>query len=964
MPALLRWPLLWVLLLGLGLLPELARASHIRAGDIQARIDTTGVNPRRVFFKMVLYTDNVSPVLENNVVIFFGDGTTTGRPGIARSTATPLPIPGSPDTSLNIYLFEHTFPSSGRFVVSYIGENRNSGVRNMDNSDQQTFYISTTIQIDPLLGRNRSPVLNAPAVDKGAVSQVFLHNPAASDADGDSLAFKLRNCMQVPGGVDAVLSASGNNRPVPVTCAGYRLPNDQRVTPSITPVQVPYNGVPSSTGGGPAIFDMNINTGQITWNAPVLAGFYNVAFVVEEWRRTPLGARLIGEVVRDMQIIVRATNNLRPSITVPADICVVAGTPVSGTVTATDGAGPGQAPSPITLFAYGGMLPPATFTQTLAGPPLASGTFRWTPDCSNIAQLPHQVVFKAQDTPQSPNDPPLIDQRIWRITVVGPPPQNLQAARRISPVGLSTLLTWNRYQCQNASNIYIYRKENTSRFTPGPCETGIPASAGYTRIATVTAATQSFIDENVVNGMARGLDRGKTYCYRIYAEFPLPAGGSSIASQEACVTFPGRSAQLTHVDVDRTDVSNGQITVRWTQPRTASDDLSFDGPAGYRISRAQSTNPMAFTLVRTITDLNNTTLVDTGLNTRDLQYTYRLEFFYSSASGPGAQEVVEIAPTASSVYTSTVPDGLTNRITVSWRYQVPWDNTQRPATIYRRSPGGSFTMLGTAPTGATGGSYIDQDPSLRKFETYCYYVQTEGRYEATGPLSSLLNKSQERCAELTNQPCTPVLTLLPTNCDSLAALPEFPTSSQRYANRLRWVFGTTPAGCNASASYYRIFYRPGNSGPFALIDSTRQTTYTHRDLAASGGCYQVQAVDVSGVRSERSNIACQDNCVFFVLPNIFTPNGDGRNDVFRPKTASPLRRVTFRAYNRWGVKVFENTTTSETFINWDGGGPVGESSTSGSPKVVDGVYFYQAEVEFADSNNTKRIYKGWVEVAR
>jgi hypothetical protein len=32
--------------------------------------------------------------------------------------------------------------------------------------------------------------------------------------------------------------------------------------------------------------------------------------------------------------------------------------------------------------------------------------------------------------------------------------------------------------------------------------------------------------------------------------------------------------------------------------------------------------------------------------------------------------------------------------------------------------------------------------------------------------------------------------------------------------------------------------------------------------------------------------------------------------------------------------------------------------------VSDGVYFYLAEVEFADAASTRRTYKGWVEVAR
>jgi gliding motility-associated-like protein len=120
------------------------------------------------------------------------------------------------------------------------------------------------------------------------------------------------------------------------------------------------------------------------------------------------------------------------------------------------------------------------------------------------------------------------------------------------------------------------------------------------------------------------------------------------------------------------------------------------------------------------------------------------------------------------------------------------------------------------------------------------------------------------------------------------------------------------------------------------------------------------------VRSDTSNVACQDNCVFFVLPNIFTPNGDAQNAVFRPKNSSPVRRVRFQAFNRWGVKVFENVTTAAdpVLINWDGGGPVGESGNGNSPKVSDGIYYYLAEVEFADFANTKRSFKGWVEVRR
>ncbi|WP_099092908.1 gliding motility-associated C-terminal domain-containing protein [Hymenobacter sedentarius] len=971
-----------VMLAGLGLLPQAAWASHLRAGDIQAKVDTTAnPNPRRVFFKMVLYTDNASSVKQPTATIFFGDGTSSCKDGIPR-LGGERPIPGSPDTSLNIYLFEHTFPSAGSYTVSFIGENRNRGVLNMDQSDNQSFYISTRITLDPALGLNHSPVLTAPAVDKAGVSQVYLHNPAAYDADGDSLAFHLRSSQWVPAGIDGTVggapcagsgAGTGNNQPAPQTTVNFHYPNDPIITGSSNPpVQVFYNGVPPGVIGAPAIFVQDVNTGQITWNAPVKPGFYNVAMVIEEWRRTPLGRRLIGEVIRDMQIIVSATNNIRPTLTIPADICVIAGQPVTGQVSAIDGEAPGStAPTPISLFAYSGIIPPATFRQTASGPPVAQGTFSWQTDCSNVARLPYLVVFKAQDTPTpSPTNPPLIDEKTWRITVIGPAPQNLRATPTVG-TGTnpnSVRLDWNTYQCANASRIYIYRKINPSSFQPGPCETGIPPSAGYTLVGSVPANATTFTDNNTSsNGTVLGLDRGQTYCYRIYAEFPLPAGGASIASQEACTSFPGAASRLVKVDVENTGVTTGQIQVCWTKPRQAPG-TTLDGTPSYVLSRGEGQAPTTFTTVATITTLADTCFTDTGINTQDKQFTYKLEFVRTFPPSDNRAPIREAAPTASSVRTTAVPANVAaTGVTVSWTYNVPWDNTAKPAAIYRRTGNtGGFTRISTAPTTATGGTYQDNDPALRKGETYCYYVQTEGQYPGVSYLSSLLNRSQIQCLVLTSPPCKPVLSLRATNCDSLAGLAEFPTLTQRYSNRLSWRLSALPAGCDATIASYRLYYRPTPTGPFTLLATTAQTSYTHADLEFSGGCYAVQAVAPGGLVSDTSNVACQDNCVFFKLPNIFTPNGDNQNAVFRPKNYSPIRRIHFQAFNRWGVKVFENTTTAadRVLINWDGGGPVSEAGGGTAPMVSDGIYYYLAEVEFADFANTKRTYKGWVEVVR
>jgi hypothetical protein len=88
--ALLRLVAVLVLVL-VGMGPQAAWATHIRAGDIQAKVDTTAnPDPRRIFFKMTLYTDPVAPGKQPAATIFFGDGTSSCVNGIPRVLERPV----------------------------------------------------------------------------------------------------------------------------------------------------------------------------------------------------------------------------------------------------------------------------------------------------------------------------------------------------------------------------------------------------------------------------------------------------------------------------------------------------------------------------------------------------------------------------------------------------------------------------------------------------------------------------------------------------------------------------------------------------------------------------------------------------------------------------------------------------------------------------------------------------------
>ena len=79
----------------------------------------------------------------------------------------------------------------------------------MLNSGYVAFYVETQVIIDPFLFCNNTPILLNPPIDKGIVGQIYEHNPAAWDPDGDSLAYVMISCKQ--------------NRDMDVP--GYRLPH-------------------------------------------------------------------------------------------------------------------------------------------------------------------------------------------------------------------------------------------------------------------------------------------------------------------------------------------------------------------------------------------------------------------------------------------------------------------------------------------------------------------------------------------------------------------------------------------------------------------------------------------------------------------------------------------------------------------------------------------------------------------
>jgi gliding motility-associated-like protein len=106
-----------------------------------------------------------------------------------------------------------------------------------------------------------------------------------------------------------------------------------------------------------------------------------------------------------------------------------------------------------------------------------------------------------------------------------------------------------------------------------------------------------------------------------------------------------------------------------------------------------------------------------------------------------------------------------------------------------------------------------------------------------------------------------------------------------------------------------------------------------------------------GCRSRDSVIVYVDLGTDQFVPSAFTPNGDGKNDIFRIVKLGAQKLVDFRVYNRYGECIFQ---TANPEIGWDG-------TVRNTPQDI-GTYTY--EIIVAIPNGTNKVYKGNVTLIR
>ncbi len=934
------WVLTFVILFLNGLS---ASATHIRAGEITAR----RVNDLTLTYEFTFtgFRDSGSIIEFGAGVFDFGDG---------NSIEADFNIVKSPvGNELEMVQFKvtHTYQAANSYIVSYKEEYRNEGIVNMVNSVNTTFYVESLVVIDPFYGKNNTPILTVPPIDFAAVGSVFIHNPGAFDEDGDSLSYKFTTPKQARNSV----------------VNEYKSLIDPQFYSNFSQGNTEQNGPPELT--------IDPITGDLIWDAP--GDFlnqgdkaeYNVAFVVEEWRYIPGLDRWerLGFVTRDMQIIVEETDNKRPTLVIPDDVCVEAGNNVELLIEGNDPDG-----DRVKLEAYGGPFEldvPATYTPNppdYSGPP-GYMTFSWDTECGHVRARPYQVQFKVTDDPDE--GPRLVEFETLEITVVGPAPTGLSTT--VQP-GKAMQLNWNSYQCPNADSIQVWRRVGDFDIELDECQVGMPGNAGYSLIDKVPLSQVQYLDDN----KGRGLAPGAKYCYRLVAEYGSPGGGLSYVSAEACDSLNVTAPVITNVDVRTTDDESGSVLVRWTPPYQIDQTLF---PPSYTYDLVRSTGSGAFEIVAS--NYSDTVFTDTGLNT-----FARVQNYYVRAHDANGI-FVDSSAVASTARLSLRP--LLASIELNWAASVPWSNTVQEYPYHyiwrdRSGTGASpseIVLIDSVDVTANGYMYLDDgrfnDVELDEELEYCYYITTQGSYDNDLLPEPLINNSQIACGQPndTIPPCRPPSITLEDAGDCEAILTDLPCGTNFFTQEISW--SEDPSDCGDDIISYNVYLsETGEEEDYEIIAQTVSTNLLRDDLTSIKGCYRITAVDRSGNESEPTEEICRDNCPVYKLPNVFTPNGDGVNDVFAPLNNNGLgitgfnnadcprfvRSVNFAVYDRSGAQFytydsFENP--NGIYVNWDGTNSRGE-------EVPAGVYYYTAEVVFdvLDPKETKKVIKGWVQLLR
>ena len=215
-----------------------------------------------------------------------------------------------------------------------------------------------------------------------------------------------------------------------------------------------------------------------------------------------------------------------------------------------------------------------------------------------------------------------------------------------------------------------------------------------------------------------------------------------------------------------------------------------------------------------------------------------------------------------------------------------------------------------------------RDTMVDKTITFCKgdsYTLPDGSVAAQAGVYTVDLKQASGCDSVVNVTINPIPPTQPQLGDDTCFVDGNPVvleASAHYAQSYLWQDGSTDSFYNASIP----------------------------------GTYWVQAKNICGTATD--SVIIYPSCSFPIyVPSAFTPNGDGRNDIFRIASMKGLKLLDFSVYNRWGQCVFKTANPQQ---GWDG--------TIKGQLSPPGVFVYS--IQYVTINGINKSLKGTVVLIR
>jgi len=378
------------------------------------------------------------------------------------------------------------------------------------------------------------------------------------------------------------------------------------------------------------------------------------------------------------------------------------------------------------------------------------------------------------------------------------------------------------------------------------------------------------------------------------------------------------------------------------------------GSSPFQISGSDFTPTQNFTEATYTVTLTKDQCVDTRtFDIQDLSYTLNADLSIESNSGcAGANDGILLATLTGATpagqetppyfYTLSNGDSFSNIAATTQRFEnlsaatysvVITDNNGCTGT----SPDvtASATVLQEESCDGQNDAAVEVNPA-NGLPGYTFSTSSAGPFTADSVFTGLSDGPQtffvqDACndiaqASITLQPGPQIdvsFNFTPEEVYIPNGIASFFNTSSANVQAFSWDFGTGNAADTSNRE----------NPEFAYTDAgTYTVTLTGRDGACEADTTQEVNVVIANL----------------LLPNVFSPNGDGLNDTWLISN-SAYRGIDLQVYDRWGVQVFSESVNGSAPVQlaWDG------ASDSGSD-VPEGVFIYAVEIELASGQKITR----------